>query len=367
MLIKDLTLRFFKNYDHLVMDFDTLKFVGLTGPNGTGKTNLLDAIHYLSMGKSYFNPVDRQNIHPDSYYFNLQGTFLKHSENQQIFCSYVEGKKKTIKKNKTNYDKLANHIGQFPNVIITPYDVKLINEGGEERRRFLDRIISQMDKKYLANITQYQRHLNQRNAQLKSMADSGSHDQNLLTVYNQKLTGLAEAIHKRRGAFIEHFNPIFYRYYEWLSGNNEVVSLAYNSHLNQNNLEALFKENFEKDLSLQRTSCGIHRDDLDFTIFTRSLKRFGSQGQQKSFLIALKLAQYEVIKQQAGIPPLLLLDDIFDRLDDSRVGRLIETITKEDFSQVFITDTSKERLQKVLETNADNLGIFEIENGKLKP
>ncbi len=366
MLLTDLTLTFFKNYEHLQLSFENLTFVGFTGPNGAGKTNLLDAIHYLSLGKSYFNSVDRQNIHPESYYFNLKGIFEEDGHADSVFCSYVAGRKKTIKKNNVNYDKMANHIGHFPNVIITPYDVKLINEGSEERRRFMDRIICQMDREYLANISQYQRSLNQRNAQLKAMAESGSHDQSLLKVYNEQLIRLAEAIHQRRALFINRFNPIFNQYYAWLSGEQEEVSLAFTSHLNENDLASLLDRHFEKDLSLQRTTSGIHRDDLEFTIFGRPLKRFGSQGQQKSYLIALKLAQYELIKQHSGKPPLLLLDDIYDRLDDDRVARLIQTITQENFSQVFITDTSRERLEQVLEPYGKNLGIFEIENGNLK-
>ena len=366
MLLRDITVKGFKNYEDLSLDFDHLKFVGFTGPNGAGKTNLLDAIHYLSLGRSYFNPSDKQNIHPDTYFFNLTGTFEKGDQSYQIFCSFVEGKKKVIKKNQVNYDKLANHIGQFPNVIITPYDVKLINEGSEERRRFLDRIISQLDPTYLANISQYQRYLNQRNAQLKSMAESGQKDPGLLAVYDNQLTQLANAIHERRGAFLEHFNPLFNQYYAWLAGNQEEVSLAYNSQLNNEDLPSLLSQRFERDLSLQRTTAGIHRDDLEFTIFTRPLKRFGSQGQQKSYLIALKLAQYEVIKQTSGTPPILLLDDIYDRLDDNRVARLIQTITEEDFSQVFITDTSYDRLANVLASYADKLGIFEVENGGIK-
>lgn len=360
MFLTGLTLSNFKNYEQATLDFNHRKFVCFTGANGIGKTNLLDAIHYLSLGKSYFNPMDRQNILHGATFFNVKGTFEKQEKAYSIFCSFVQGKKKTIKKNNVAYEKIAEHIGQFPNVIITPYDVKLINEGSEERRKFLDSIIAQIDHQYLANISKYQRTLNQRNARLKEMAENHRSEKSLVEVYDEVLCPLATAIHQRRKAFLEDFNPLFNHYYAWISGQKEEVALTYQSQLNEADPAALFRENFQKDLALQRTTCGIHKDDLDFTIFGYNLKRFGSQGQQKSYLIAVKLAQYDLIKKAKGDPPLLLLDDIYDRLDDERVGKLMETITSEEFSQVFITDTSAERLRNVLEPFEADVGIFEI-------
>ena len=366
MRLKDLTVTSFKNYEHLSLDFQDFRFVGFTGPNGVGKTNLLDAIHYLSLGKSYFNPSDRQHIQAGGQFFNVKGTFEQNDKSHEVFCSYMPGRKKVIKQNGAPYDKLTDHIGQFPNVIITPYDVKLINEGSEERRRFLDSIISQIDKTYLQQISQYQRYLSQRNARLKEMAEGGYFDASLIDVYDETLGPLADAIYQRRKAFIEAFNPVFSRYYAWLSQGQESVALSYDSPLHEASLAVLLKQNLEKDRALQRTTTGIHRDDLDFTIFNYSLKRFGSQGQQKSYLIALKLAQYEMVQDAKGEAPLLLLDDIYDRLDDTRVSRLMEAVTQPPFSQVFLTDTTYERIRNLLTPLSAHSGIFELTHGDLK-
>lgn len=360
MMLQGITITNFKNYHHLELDFRKYQFVGFTGANGVGKTNLLDAIHYLSIGKSYFNPNDRQNIRQGDEFFNIKGDFQQNGENYEVFCSYMPGKKKVIKQNGIAYNKITDHIGQFPNVIITPYDVKLINEGSEERRRFLDSIISQIDKTYLHNITQYQRYLNQRNARLKEMADGGYFDSTLLEVYDDALSPLADAIYNRRKQFIASYNPVFSRYYSWLSREQESVALTYESPVAETSLANLLKQNIEKDKTLQRTSTGIHRDDLSFTLFGRSLKRFGSQGQQKSYLIALKLAQYEMLQKAKGEAPILLLDDIYDRLDDQRVARLMEVITQPPFSQVFLTDTTYERFQELFEPLEASTGIFQL-------
>ena len=365
MFLTHLALINFKNYGSAELNFDRLKFVCFAGPNGAGKTNLLDAVHYLSLGKSYFNPVDRQNVKHEETFFNIKGEFDTGGRTHQVFCSFVQGKKKVIKKNQVKYNKISEHIGQFPNVVITPYDVRLINEGSEERRKFLDSIIAQMDKQYLADISHYQKTLNQRNARLKEIAESGNPDKSLLEVYDSILCPLARAVHERRRAFIDSFNPLFNRYYAWISDEQEEVALRYNSQLNDTAPEKLLKAHFQKDAAFRRTTCGTHRDDLDFTIFGRNLKRFGSQGQQKSYLIALKLAQFEIMKQAKGFPPLLLLDDIYDRLDDNRVSRLMKLVTGEGFSQVFITDTSGERIRKVLEPFSENVGIFEVKGGEV--
>lgn len=349
MMLQNLSVTGFKNYRKLSLDFKGYRFVGFTGPNGVGKTNLLDAIHFLSLGKSYFNPSDSQNIRVGDQFFNVKGDFQKENEVHEVFSSYMPGRKKVIKQDGSPYERITDHIGQFPNVIITPYDVKLINEGSEERRRFLDSIISQVDKSYLNNISQYQRYLNQRNAQLKELAENGSHDLSLIQVYDDNLAPLGDAIYQRRAQFIASFNPVFNRYYSWLSNEQESVALTYESPIASTPLADVLKQNLEKDRVLQRTSTGIHRDDLTFTIFDRSLKRFGSQGQQKSYLIALKLAQYEMLCSAKNEAPLLLLDDIYDRLDDDRVSRLMETITEHPFSQVFLTDTAHERVKNLFE------------------
>jgi DNA replication and repair protein RecF len=360
MMLHNLSVTGFKNYRQLSLDFKDHRFVGFTGPNGVGKTNLLDAIHYLSLGKSYFNPSDSYNIREGDQFFNVRGYLQKDDEVHEVFCSYMPGRKKVIKQNGAPYDKITDHIGQFPNVIITPYDVKLINEGSEERRRFIDRILSQIDKTYLNNISQYQRYLNQRNAQLKELGEKGSHDLSLIQVYDDNLAPLGDAIYQRRAEFLQAFNPVFNRYYSWLSNDQETVALTYESPLAYTPMADLLKQNLEKDRLLQRTSTGIHRDDLAFTIFDRSLKRFGSQGQQKSYLIALKLAQYEMLRNAKNEAPLLLLDDIYDRLDDNRVNRLMETITEHPFSQVFLTDTAYDRVMGLFEPLTATSRIFQL-------
>ncbi len=360
MMLQNLSVTGFKNYKELGLDFKGYRFVGFTGPNGVGKTNLLDAIHYLSLGKSYFNPSDSHNIRAGDQYFNLKGELLKDNEVHEVFCSYMPGRKKVIKQDGAPYAKITDHIGQFPNVIITPYDIKLINEGSEERRRFLDSIIAQIDKSYLNHISQYQRYLNQRNAQLKELAENGSHDLSLIQVYDDDLAPLGDAIYQRRAQFIESFNPVFNRYFSWLSNDQENVALTYESPIASTPLADVLKQNLQKDRLLQRTSSGIHRDDLAFTIFGRSLKRFGSQGQQKSYLIALKLAQYEMLRSAKNEAPLLLLDDIYDRLDDNRVNRLMETITEHPFSQVFLTDTAYDRVKDLFEPLTVTSRIFKL-------
>ncbi len=360
MMLQNLTLTSFKNYRQLSLSFGDNRFIGFTGANGIGKTNLLDAIHYLSLGKSYFNPTDRQNIREGDQFFNLRGLFFKKDAEHEVFCSYMPGRKKVIKHNGTPYQKLTNHIGRFPNVIITPFDVKLINEGSEERRRFLDSILSQIDSTYLQQISQYQRYLNQRNAQLKAMAEGGYFDASLLTVYDDQLAPLARAIYQRRKAFLEEFNPVFNQYYAWLSNQEEPVALDYESSLASESLEQLLRKTLEKDRALQRTSTGIHRDDLVFTIMGKSLKRFGSQGQQKSYLIALKLAQYEMLLKARDEAPILLLDDIYDRLDDQRVNRLMQAITRHPFSQVFLTDTSYDRVEQFFAPLEASSSIFSL-------
>ena len=268
--------------------------------------------------------------------------------------------KKTIKRNRKAYKKIADHVGLIPVVIISPTDRDLIAEGSSVRRKFLDRTISQSNKTYLQNLVAYQRTLNQRNALLKHFASSNQFDKDTLSVFNEKLIQYGQPIHQARKEFIETFQPLFHERYQFISGQTEVVSISYDSKLDENSFETLLEDSLQKDRILQYTSTGPHKDDLRFHINDFSIKKFGSQGQQKTFLIALKLAQFDVIRNQMNVLPILLLDDIFDKLDDKRVMQIINLVNDDSFGQLFVTDTNKERTEKMIKKTAQSYSIFSL-------
>ena len=337
------------------------------GNNGEGKTNLLDAIYYLSYTKSYFNAIDSQNIKFEEPFFVAQGLYQLNDETASVYCGVKRGAKKQFKFNKKNYTKLSEHIGKFPVVIITPYDSNLILEGSETRRKFLDSLISQFNKSYLDNLIAYNRLLLQRNASLKQMADRQQFNADLLSVIDQQLVEKGNFVHLERKQFLKEFIPVFNRYYQEISNGNELVRLIYNSSLNEQSFELLLKESLNKDRLLAYTTKGIHKDDLDFRIMEdHSLKKFASQGQQKSFLIALKLAQFEYIKLKKGFPPILLLDDIFDKLDENRVNYILQMIASNKLGQTFITDTSLTKTPGILQQLTVDYQAFEVKNGTIK-
>jgi DNA replication and repair protein RecF len=364
MWLKNITLLNFKNYSDANVSFS--KTVNaFVGDNGAGKTNLLDAIHYLCLCKGYFNPIDTQQIKTNEDLFMIQGDFERLEKNEKITCGVKRNQKKQFKRNKKEYDKLANHIGLFPLVMISPYDTNIIMEGSEERRRFIDNVISQTDSFYLDELILYNKHLLNRNALLKQIAITKSYDPSLLEIYNDQLVESGLKIFVKRQEFMVHFIPLFNKYYDFLTEGNEEVGLQYQSQLTDTGFEQLLLQSVEKDKVLERTTTGIHKDELVFTISEMPLKKFGSQGQQKSFVIALKLAQYAYLQKHKGFKPLLLLDDIFDKLDDNRVSKLMEMVSHHDFGQIFITDTGKDRVLTIFEKIATPLTVFEVNKGTL--
>ncbi len=323
---------------------DLGKIVAITGANGIGKTNLLDAIHYLCLTKSYFNAIDTQNIAFDANFFAIEGEFSTNTGDKTVFCGYQQ--RKVVKTNGVEYDRLANHIGFFPVVMVAPIDVMLILEGSETRRRFVDVVLSQVDGLYLKNLSGYNAILNNRNAVLKQ-SHSQSIDYKLINVYNEQLNHYGMQIFEQRIHFFEQFLPLFQSHYQTISGGSEQVSIIYHSQLMHLNLLELLNQNWEQDRAAQRTNVGIHKDDLAFLIGEKPLKKFGSQGQQKSFLIALKLAQYDFLYQKLNRKPLLLLDDIFEKLDYKRLSHLLKLVSDNHFGQIFLTDTQRTRVEQI--------------------
>ncbi len=359
MVIRKLKLLNFKNHQEKNFDFST-QINCLVGNNGVGKTNVLDALHYLSVGKSFLGNTDFNNIKGEEAFFSLEALVESEDKEAVIKVQMPREAKKIIKKNDKTYERLADHIGFLPSVIISPYDANLISDSGESRRRFLDAMISQTDADYLHNLIQYQKTLQQRNALLKSFAKNRYFDAESLEIYNEPLTKFGTAIFKKRKEFTDSILPLIQNYYEILSKGNEKVTLNYQSDLNDQPFEELLEKNLEKDRIVTYTSRGIHKDDLLFEMNGKLLKKIGSQGQQKSFLIALKLSQMSRIKELTGKTPILLLDDIFDKLDDTRVSQLIELVNREHFGQIFITDTSRERTEAVVKKINEESKIFEL-------
>jgi len=330
------------------------------GNNGAGKTNILDALHYLSMAKSFLGNLDAQNILHESDFFAIEAEIQGEEKNDIIKVQLPKEGKKIIKKNDKTYERIADHIGFLPSVMISPYDANLISDGSESRRKFLDAMISQTDSDYLFALIQYQKTLQQRNALLKYFAKNRTFDLDSLEIYNEPLTKFGTQIFEKRQRFVASILPTIQHFYEIISKGNEKVTVIYESNLNEQNFEEILSENLEKDRVLTYTSRGIHKDDLRFEMNGNLIKKFGSQGQQKSFLIALKLAQIKRIKDITNKNPILLLDDIFDKLDDNRVSQLIELVNQQNFGQIFITDTHRERTESVVKRINEESKIFQI-------
>lgn len=359
MILKSLSLLNYKNFDSKSFTFnDTLNC--LVGNNGVGKTNILDAIYHLSFGKSYFNPVASQNIKHGEDFFVINGDYEKEEKAEKIVISLKRGQKKVIKRNAKTYEKFSEHIGFLPLVIISPADRDLISEGSDVRRKFVDNVISQSDKEYLNDLINHNKILAQRNSLLKYFAVNHTFNSDTLEVYNEQLTEYGTRIFKKRDAFLKDFIPIFKLRYQAISNAYESVDLVYKSDLFENELNALLKQVINKDRALQYTSVGVHKDDLQFNIEGHTIKKFGSQGQQKSFLIALKLAQFDFIKKQSGVNPILLLDDIFDKLDEQRVTKIIKLVDDENFGQIFISDTHSDRTEKAVKQVHQSYEIFNL-------
>lgn len=359
MILKSLSLVNYKNFESQSFNFNE-KINCFVGNNGVGKTNILDAIYHLSFGKSYFNPVALQNIKHDEDFFVVNGDYEKDDNPEKIVISLKRGQKKVIKRNGKAYEKFSEHIGFLPLVIISPADRDLIIEGSSTRRKFIDSVISQSDKSYLSNLINYNKVLAQRNALLKYFALNHTFNADTLEVYNEQLTEYGTIIYEKRDVFLKEFIPIFKSRYEAISNGNESVDLVYESHLAEDSLNTLLVKHINKDKALQYTSVGIHKDDLVFNIEGHPVKKFGSQGQQKSFLIALKLAQFDFIKAQSGVNPILLLDDIFDKLDEQRVAQIIKLVDDENFGQLFISDTHADRTENAVKQVHQSYEVFKL-------
>ena len=330
------------------------------GNNGVGKTNILDSIYHLALGKSYFNLRNDQLINKNEEFMVIDGLFDLNSKKENIVCSIKRGDKKILKRNGKTYKKFSNHIGLIPVVLISPYDNDLINEGSSERRKFIDSIISQNNKEYLINLIAYSRVIQNRNSLLKQYNKSVDFDIDTIKIYDDQIIKLSEPIFMARKNFFDEFKELVIEKYDEISENQEKISIEYKSDLFDNEIKNLIENSFQKDVILQYTSSGIHKDDFIFNLDGSRIKKFGSQGQQKSFLIALKLAQFEYLKNKTGNSPILLLDDIFDKLDLIRVKRIVEIVNSTNFGQLFLSDTDRERIEKVLSSLNLSSKIFDV-------
>jgi DNA replication and repair protein RecF len=363
MYLNRLTLSNFKNYKEADLNFCP-KINCFVGNNAAGKTNILDALYYLSFCKSYFNAVDTQNILHDADFFAIHGTYSNQSEtDDKVSCIQKRGQKKSFKINKKEYNRLADHIGKIPLVMISPYDRDLINEGSEVRRKYIDGVISQFDKHYLEHLINYNKALQHRNTLLKNFAEQHYFDEVSLQIWDENLVTYGTELFEKRKQFLADFNPVFEEYYHTLSGGNEHVEIIYESQLSLKPFSELLNDSVGKDRLVRYTTNGIHKDDLLFLIDSYPVKKFGSQGQQKSFVIAIKLAQFEYMRRLKNFNPILLLDDIFDKLDDQRVKQIIKLVSNDKFGQVFITDTQRKRIENIFINHDIEHSIFEVNEG----
>ena len=365
MQLDRLELYHFKNYEQASFEFGSAVNC-FTGRNGAGKTNILDAIHYLSMCKSYFNAIDSQNIKEGEDECSIRGRFKYRGSGEDLLCTLKKGSRKRFKRNDKEYERLSDHIGLFPVTMIAPSDQELILGGSELRRKFVDIIISQTDKGYLEKLIQYNRVLSQRNALLKEASRDPNAGREQFAVWDEQLCALGTSIFRTRRSFFADFKGLFQSIYSTISQGADKVSIKYNSHLEESSFEEHLEQSFQRDLYLQYTSKGTHKDDLIFEYMDRPVKKYGSQGQQKTFVIALKLAQFDFMAAAIGVKPLLLLDDIFDKLDDHRVKHLLELVAGDKFGQVFITHTHKERLQRLLKSTGKDVKYFEIDQNAIE-
>ncbi len=346
--LQHISLLQFKNYSNRSFDFSE-RIIGICGKNGVGKTNLLDAIHYLCFTKSYFTRLDGNNVQHGNTGFRLEGNIDLHDKPEKAVCILRETGKKEFSVNDDAYDKFSHHIGRYPCVVIAPDDAELITGDSKERRTFLDALLCQLNAEYMQQLITYKKILEQRNSLLKSFAETGGRNFELLDVLDEQLIKPGDYVFNKRSAFLVSFLPVAKHLYNEISQKDEDVKLFYESELLQASFSELLKINRTKDCFAQRTTSGIHRDDLDIQLSNQPFKNIASQGQRKSLLFALKLAEMEVLKQEKKFAPLLLLDDVFEKLDEDRISNLLNKVCVENDGQVFITDTNEERLTKHLE------------------
>ncbi len=357
--IDQLSLVQFRNYPLKRFEFSK-RIIGICGANGTGKTNLLDAIHYLSLTKSYFSRPDGQSVSFGKQGMRIEGNFYVNEETSKLVCILRENNKKEFYANDEAYKKFSEHLGKYPCVMIAPDDVELISGSSEERRSFLDSILCQLDKNYLQQLIAYNKVLQQRNSFLKQAAESVSFDEALLEILNDQLSSKGQLLYEERKRFMQTFLPLVLHHYNRIAEKTDAVTIDYESQLHSGLMKDLLKSSIQKDLALQRTNTGIHKDDLGIAMNELPFKSQASQGQRKSLLFALKLAEWDVLKERKGFPPILLLDDVFEKLDEQRMHNLLHWVCAENEGQVFITDTHKERLVQQLEDIDVNYQIIEL-------
>lgn len=363
MLLKRISILNYKNLEQVELSFSA-KMNCIIGQNGMGKTNLLDAVYYLSFCKSATNPIDSQNILHGADFFVIQGFYeTDEHEPEEVYCGLKRRTKKQFKRNKKEYGKLSDHIGLIPLVMVSPADSELIAGGSEGRRKFMDVVISQYDREYLTALIQYNKALTQRNSLLKADIEP---EEELMSIWEEMMATAGQTVYSKRKAFLEEFVPTFQSYYSFISQDQEQVALHYESHLAESSLLDLLKANRQKDRIMGFTLKGIHKDDLLMTLGDYPIKREGSQGQNKTYLIALKLAQYEFLKRTGSkTTPLVLLDDIFDKLDAHRVEQIVKLVSGDNFGQIFITDTNRDHLDKIMQKIDGDYKIFEVADGNV--
>ena len=360
LTLNKIIITHFKNYDFTSFDFDQ-NVVGICGLNGKGKTNLLDAIYYCCFTKSYFSGTDSWTINFDKDGFRLEAFFEKQEQDQKVICINRGSNKKEFSLNDVPYEKFSKHIGLLPAVMIAPDDIELITGASENRRRYIDILLSQVEQGYLEQLIIYNKILQQRNSLLKKMDEDKNNAMSVLEILDEQMIAPATFIHKKRKEFLKQLIPLVQKFYHLIAENAEVIFLEYTSQLNENNFEDLVKQYRQKDLVLQRSNSGIHKDDIVFELNEQVFKNIASQGQRKSLLFALKLAEFELLKIKKGFVPILLLDDVFEKLDNRRMQQLLQWVCKENAGQVFITDTHKERLEEAFDSLDVQFQIIELQ------
>jgi len=361
MFLKNIKITNYKNLSDVELSFSS-KIFGLTGLNGAGKTNFLDSIYFIANTRSYFYKSDAQNIRKGENFFYISANFKTNSGKIPVSASFSENKK-VFKVEDKRVKKFSDYYGKFPVIFITPNDTELILNGSEIRRSFIDSVISIYNKEYLNALVYYKKTLEQRNSLLKKFSISKTYNKEFLDIYNEKLSKYAPVIFEARKAFINEFLPLFQYYYQSIANTAEKAEIIYESHLFDSDIANLLAENEEKDRVLARTTHGVHKDELVLKLDGRLLRKTGSQGQQKSFLIAMKFAKSDFLKNHTGFKPILLLDDLFDKLDAERISKVVKLVSDDKFGQIFITHTNKNRLNEILSNIKTDFSIFEIENG----
>lgn len=363
MYLETLRLINFKNYQNIVFNFNE-EINCLVGENGVGKTNVLDAIYYLSLAKSSFNISDNQVIQHGQSYFSILGKFQKDDKFYDVKCKSILNNKKSMSINDREYERIKDHIGLFPVVLISPNDTDIIRGISENRRKFVDGVIAQIDKEYLDNLLKYNHTLKQRNSLLKSTENISQVDYDLIDTFDQSLLKTGKKIHVFRRKFIDRFLPILQRLYSDISDHKENIEIQYRSDLENSDFKKLLKDSLIKDILLHRTSSGIHRDDYLLKIDGYPMKKFASQGQQKSLIVSLKIAQFEIMREESGFKPILLMDDVFDKLDDQRIEKIMNLVAGHTFGQIFVTDARPERTLSIFESIDSGINIYQIHDGK---